>query len=76
MEKKILAILSIYISDVIPFLGFFYNHLLSHPPPPANMRVFFHPPTHPLQLPQLGIILHCSIQPSFKGPRTSPPLDA
>jgi hypothetical protein len=54
-------ILFIYISDVIPFLGFPSGNSLSHYPilsPPASMRVLTHRPTHPLPPLHPGIPFH------------------
>jgi hypothetical protein len=42
----LLDILFIYISNVIPFLGFPPEIPYPIPPPPASMRVLSNPPTH------------------------------
>jgi hypothetical protein len=51
----------IYVSNVIPFPDhpptWCLRNTLSHPPPPASMRVFLHPSTHS-HLPFPGIFLH------------------
>jgi hypothetical protein len=39
----LLVILFIYISNVFPLPGFSSANPLSHPPPPASMRVLPHP---------------------------------
>jgi hypothetical protein len=49
----LLNIFFIYISYVIPYLGSPSGNPLSHPPPPATMRVLPHPP-NPSQLPTLA----------------------
>jgi hypothetical protein len=69
------------------FIGYFlYLHFpvpslsqnpLSHPPPPASMRVLLHPPTYPLTpISPPSIPLHWGIYRAFIGPRTSPPIDS
>jgi hypothetical protein len=42
----------LYISNVIPFSSLPSRNPLSHPPPPASIRVLSHPPTHPHLLTQ------------------------
>jgi hypothetical protein len=57
----LLDILFIYISDDICSPGFPSANPLSHPPPPASMKVL---PTHPLPPRRPGIPLHWGINPS------------
>ena len=71
----LLDILFIYTSNVITFPGFPSKTPLYHPPPPASMKVFPHPPIHastlispPWNSPTLG-------HQAFTGPRASPPID-
>jgi hypothetical protein len=53
----VLVILFICISNVIPLLGFPSRNPLSHLPTSAFMRVFSHPPIHPL-LPHCPTLAH------------------
>ena len=60
----LLDILFIYISNVTPFSSFPSRNPLTHPLPPAFMRVFAHPPTHSY-LPALAFLyIGASIEPS------------
>jgi hypothetical protein len=60
----IIGIFFIYISNVIPLHGFPFKEPLYPSPPPASMRVFLHPPTHPLLPTHPGIPLCWGIEPS------------
>jgi hypothetical protein len=64
----LLAILIIYISNVIPFPSFPSRNTYPIHPLPASMRVLSQPPTHPptpLLLPSHpGILVHWGIEPS------------
>ena len=57
LKKNLLDIFFIYISNVIPFLGFPSENPLSHPSSPYSS-------THLLLLPCPGIPLHWGIEPS------------
>jgi hypothetical protein len=59
-----LAVLFIYISNVIPFPGFPYGNPLSHPLSLLLLGSPTHPPTHPLPPHHIAILLHWGIKPS------------
>ena len=58
----LLDIFFIYISNVIPFPTLPNPYPIPHSP--ASMRVFTHPPAHPLLPPRPGIPLHWGMLPS------------